>query len=188
MRCGAWPLLPADRAVAHLPSCIWQSHARVWPRSGPRGALPQAAAPSALWRLYDPQGRFFGLGDQSIRGPAAGAAAVQRAARLCNSTVPLEARGSAVRMRGLQNDNRYSRSDKLRGFARNGVVHGTEKHGARAVSPRLRKIPGRPKFRSRCSPSASMVWASISLPTSAITPHAAVWSSWSISAANCWTT
>ena len=60
-----WPLLAADRAVGHLPLLRLDSAqargAALWAQI----ALPQLAATpadAARWRLYDPQGRFLGLG------------------------------------------------------------------------------------------------------------------------------
>jgi tRNA pseudouridine55 synthase len=64
---GDWPLLPADRAVGHLPELRLDSAQALALRCGREIALPQLAgaergAAVARWRLYDPQGRFLGLG------------------------------------------------------------------------------------------------------------------------------
>jgi tRNA pseudouridine55 synthase len=68
----AWRVLPADRAVGHLPVLrldAAQSHAL---SCGRPVEMPECG-PIGRWRLYDPQGRFLGLG----RG-AAGTLKVQR--------------------------------------------------------------------------------------------------------------
>jgi tRNA pseudouridine55 synthase len=61
-----WPLLPADQAVSHLPALpltAAQAQAlmqgRVLQLADP--GAPRAAQP-LLWRLYDVEGRFLGLG------------------------------------------------------------------------------------------------------------------------------
>ena len=76
-----WPVLPPDRAVSHLPALRLDTsaaeaiaHGRAVPL-GPPPLLPTDAltaahspapegspAPGRVWRLYDPQGRFLGLG------------------------------------------------------------------------------------------------------------------------------
>ena len=68
-----WPLLPADRAVSHLEAlsltaaaarALLQGRPLEWQR-----ALAAAAPPRAgLWRLYDPHGRFLGLGSSDASG------------------------------------------------------------------------------------------------------------------------
>jgi tRNA pseudouridine55 synthase len=62
---AAWPLLPADRAVSHLPAlCLEATESRAL-RCGQGIALPQGAQGTpepARWRLYDGEGRFLGLG------------------------------------------------------------------------------------------------------------------------------
>ncbi len=83
----AWPLLPADRAVAHLPALHLHAaaagvllHGRVLPLAQAQGE-PAAAGPDAvtaaagdgrgeqrLWRLYDAAGRFLGLGLSDAAG------------------------------------------------------------------------------------------------------------------------
>jgi tRNA pseudouridine55 synthase len=55
-----WPLLPADRAVWHLPPLSLQPPQALALSQGRVIALPQASA--GRWRLYDAQGRFLGLG------------------------------------------------------------------------------------------------------------------------------
>ena len=76
-----WPLLAADRAVAHLPALALsasqalalsqgrtvQVQVQAVPRAGAReggaaGAAGAAGAPAACWRLYDAAGLFLGLG------------------------------------------------------------------------------------------------------------------------------
>jgi tRNA pseudouridine55 synthase len=63
---GDWPLLPADRAVGHLPALQLDAAEARALRCGRAIALPQpgpAAPPdSGRWRLYDPEGQFLGLG------------------------------------------------------------------------------------------------------------------------------
>jgi tRNA pseudouridine55 synthase len=64
---GDWPLLPADRAVGHLPELRLDSAQAQALRCGREIAPPQlagaeTAGAAARWRLYDPQGRFLGLG------------------------------------------------------------------------------------------------------------------------------
>jgi tRNA pseudouridine55 synthase len=75
---GAWPVLPPDRAVSHLPPlrldadqarAISQGRSLAWPALAaqqpgePATMFPPAAAPpERLWRLYGPQGAFLGLG------------------------------------------------------------------------------------------------------------------------------
>jgi tRNA pseudouridine55 synthase len=55
-----WPLLSADRAVMHLPALHLQGDAV---RALARGqTVPGVAGSAALWRLYDWQERFLGLG------------------------------------------------------------------------------------------------------------------------------
>jgi tRNA pseudouridine55 synthase len=55
-----WPLLPADRAVWHLPPLSLQAPQALALSQGRVIALPQASA--GRWRLYDAEGRFLGLG------------------------------------------------------------------------------------------------------------------------------
>jgi len=68
-----WPLLPPDRALAHLPDLTLSAAARIALVHGQPvyGAAPRAA----LWRLYDAHGQFLGLG-------ASDAAATLRVRRL----------------------------------------------------------------------------------------------------------
>jgi tRNA pseudouridine55 synthase len=55
-----WPLLPSDRAVTHLPSLRLDTSAvRLLKFGQPVLGLTNRAA---LWRLYDTEGRFLGLG------------------------------------------------------------------------------------------------------------------------------
>ncbi|HEY6451389.1 MAG TPA: tRNA pseudouridine(55) synthase TruB [Steroidobacteraceae bacterium] len=56
----AWPVLPADRAVGHLPAMHLQAAEAQALAHGRVVAMPQAAV--GRWRLYDEQGRFLGLG------------------------------------------------------------------------------------------------------------------------------
>jgi tRNA pseudouridine55 synthase len=61
-----WPLLPADRAASHL-SPLQLSH------SGARALIygqqvPAGAPGAGSWRLYDPSGRFMGLGISDADG------------------------------------------------------------------------------------------------------------------------
>ena len=56
-----WPLLPADRALMHLPALRLAPPALDALAHGQ--ALPEAAASAALWRLYDAGERFVGLGE-----------------------------------------------------------------------------------------------------------------------------
>jgi tRNA pseudouridine55 synthase len=66
---SAWPLLAADRAVSHLPAAhlsASQALALTQGRAAP-GYQPAGASP-VLWRLYDPQGRFLGLGMSDASG------------------------------------------------------------------------------------------------------------------------
>ncbi len=71
-----WPLLPADRAVAHLPALTLgegETLALTQGRSVPlllAGiAVPACAEePPLLWRLYDSQSRFLGLGGRDTEG------------------------------------------------------------------------------------------------------------------------
>jgi len=69
---AGWPLLRADRAVSHLPALQLEASAVDALYCGRAIAVPQGAA--ALWRLYDPQGGFIGLG----RSDAAGELRVRR--------------------------------------------------------------------------------------------------------------
>ncbi len=57
---GEWPVLPADRAVVHLPRLDLEAAEATALARGQTLRRPAEAA--ALWRLYDPQGRFMGLG------------------------------------------------------------------------------------------------------------------------------
>ncbi len=70
---AAWPLLRPDRAVWHLPPLSLDPAAVAALYQGRTIAVPQGGA-AALWRLYDAQSRFLGLG----RSDAAGALRVQR--------------------------------------------------------------------------------------------------------------
>jgi tRNA pseudouridine55 synthase len=76
---GAWPLLRADRAVAHLPALRLDAAQTQALSCGQVIALPQAAA--GRWRLYDPLGRFLGLG--------AGAGGQLRVQRLFSAPLPV---------------------------------------------------------------------------------------------------
>ena len=68
---GAWPLLRADRAVAHLPQLRLDAAQTQALSCGRVIAVPQAS--DGRWRLYAPAGRFLGLG-----AAAAGQLRVQR--------------------------------------------------------------------------------------------------------------
>ena len=57
---GAWPLLRADRAVAHLPAFRLDADQTQALRHGRTIALPQPL--QGRCRLYDPAGAFLGLG------------------------------------------------------------------------------------------------------------------------------
>jgi tRNA pseudouridine55 synthase len=61
-----WPLLQADRAVSHLPPLHLEADGALALSQGRVVALPHAAA--SRWRLYDPQGRFLGLGISDADG------------------------------------------------------------------------------------------------------------------------
>jgi tRNA pseudouridine55 synthase len=61
-----WPLLQPDRAVSHLPALHLESDGALALSQGRVVALPHAAA--SRWRLYDPQGRFLGLGISDADG------------------------------------------------------------------------------------------------------------------------
>ncbi len=67
-----WPILPADRAVAHLPPLQLDADAALSLSQGRRCTLAPGVA--STWRLYDEAGRFLGLG----RSDAIGALRVQR--------------------------------------------------------------------------------------------------------------
>jgi tRNA pseudouridine55 synthase len=72
---GSWPLLPADRALMHLPALQLAAPAvRALLHGQP---VHGAARGAALWRLYDAE-RFLGLGESD-------AADVLRVRRLFNS-------------------------------------------------------------------------------------------------------
>lgn len=62
----SWPLLPADRAVSHLPALPLTAAQAQALLQGRVVQLPEPPAPTAaqpaLWRLYDADGRFLGLG------------------------------------------------------------------------------------------------------------------------------
>jgi tRNA pseudouridine55 synthase len=75
-----WPVLPPDRAVSHLPPLLLEQaaaqailHGRVLTL---HSVLPDAPAPQPqtspaterVWRLYDLQGRFLGLGASDADG------------------------------------------------------------------------------------------------------------------------
>jgi hypothetical protein len=73
---GDWPLLPADRALMHLPALRLTAPAV---RALLHGQLVHGAAGgAALWRLYGADECFLGLGESD-------AADVLRARRLFNS-------------------------------------------------------------------------------------------------------
>ncbi len=61
-----WPVLPADRAVAHLPPLHLDGAQATALSHGRPVALP--AGTSASWRLYDGAGRFLGLGSTDADG------------------------------------------------------------------------------------------------------------------------
>jgi tRNA pseudouridine55 synthase len=61
-----WPLLRADRAVSHLPPLHLEADGAQALSQGRVVALPHAAP--SRWRLYDPQGRFLGLGISDADG------------------------------------------------------------------------------------------------------------------------
>jgi tRNA pseudouridine55 synthase len=67
-----WPLLPADRAVTHLPALRLAAAEVEALYHGRAIAVPQVLA--AVWRLYDAEGRFIGLG----RSDEGGQLCVQR--------------------------------------------------------------------------------------------------------------
>jgi tRNA pseudouridine55 synthase len=61
---SAWPVLPADRAVAYLPAHHLDS-AQV--RALAHGqSVPQAGTAPGVYRLYDASGRFVGLGESDL--------------------------------------------------------------------------------------------------------------------------
>jgi tRNA pseudouridine55 synthase len=62
----SWPLLPADRAVEHLPPLHLDGAQAMALMHGRPVAL--GAAGSASWRLYDAAGRFLGLGRSDVNG------------------------------------------------------------------------------------------------------------------------
>jgi tRNA pseudouridine55 synthase len=62
---AGWPLLPADRAVAHLPPLRLGAPDALALRCGRIVAL---ASPPGRWRLYDEEGGFLGLGVSSSAG------------------------------------------------------------------------------------------------------------------------
>jgi tRNA pseudouridine55 synthase len=62
----AWPLLRADRAVQHLPRLPLEATAVAALYQGRAIALPHLTA--AVWRLYDVEGRFLGLGSSDGAG------------------------------------------------------------------------------------------------------------------------
>jgi len=67
-----WPLLPVDRAVAHLPALQLAAPEAQALAQGRAVALQPSPAPvpamGALWRLYDAEGRFLGLGSCDASG------------------------------------------------------------------------------------------------------------------------
>lgn len=61
-----WPVLPADRAVEHLPPLhLDGAQATALMHGRP---VPVAAGACASWRLYDAAGRFLGLGSTDALG------------------------------------------------------------------------------------------------------------------------
>jgi tRNA pseudouridine55 synthase len=70
---GTWPVLPADRAVGHLPILRLDAAQALALRRGQAVGMPDGDPACGRWRLYDPQGRFLGLGRS-----ADGALKVQR--------------------------------------------------------------------------------------------------------------
>jgi tRNA pseudouridine55 synthase len=68
---GHWPLLHADRAVAHLPPLRLGTADALALRCGKIVALAAAGSqppPEGRWRLYDEEGGFLGLGVSSSAG------------------------------------------------------------------------------------------------------------------------
>ena len=72
---GDWPLLAPDRAVSHLPSLHLDasgaqalSQGRVLASEAVAATSPPQAGGPGLWRLYDPEGRFLGLGATDVAG------------------------------------------------------------------------------------------------------------------------
>jgi tRNA pseudouridine55 synthase len=63
---GGWPILPADRAVSHLPA-VQLDLAAVRALAHGR-TVSVAAAPCGICRLYGPDGRFVGLGETDGAG------------------------------------------------------------------------------------------------------------------------
>lgn len=64
-----WPTLAADRAVAHLPALALSSaQAQALLQGRSVQAEPPAPPPASLWRLYDAEGRFLGLGSCDASG------------------------------------------------------------------------------------------------------------------------
>ncbi len=73
---GDWPLLPADRALGHLPALqITATALQALVHGQPVQGLASGAG---LWRLYQGSGRFVGLGESD-------AARTLRVRRLCSS-------------------------------------------------------------------------------------------------------
>jgi tRNA pseudouridine55 synthase len=79
-----WPLLPADRAVAHLPPLRLAAADALALRCGRVVALAADSQPSPAgrWRLYDEEGGFLGLGLSSSAGEL-------RVQRLFSAPLPL---------------------------------------------------------------------------------------------------
>jgi tRNA pseudouridine55 synthase len=81
---AAWPLLHADRAVAHLPPLHLGAADTLALRCGRVVALAAGSqpAPEGRWRLYDQEGGFLGLGLSSSAGEL-------RVQRLFSAPLPL---------------------------------------------------------------------------------------------------
>jgi Pseudouridine synthase II TruB, C-terminal len=82
---AGWPLLHADRAVAHLPPLRLGAADALALRCGRIVALAATgsqSSPAGRWRLYDEEGGFLGLGVSSIAGEL-------RVQRLFSSPLPV---------------------------------------------------------------------------------------------------
>ena len=82
---AGWPLLHADRAVAHLPPLRLDAPDALALRCGRTVALTAAASsssPTGRWRLYDEEGGFLGLG-------ISGGAGELRVQRLFSAPLPV---------------------------------------------------------------------------------------------------
>lgn len=66
---SAWPLLTPDRAVSHLPAAhLGVSQALALTQGRAVAGYQPAGVGSVLWRLYDPERRFLGLGTSDASG------------------------------------------------------------------------------------------------------------------------